>query len=188
MTRTTYSIPVRTTPPFEFSVANDIEVDIESTTERKFYDGVRRKEDGAKKDAEKDSDSLYNMMFYNDDDSDNTKSKKEDQELSDNYYEKKGVHEEALEKDSADAKEMDMEYPDNRNGSLIKELRIYQEQIGSDNITFKMPAKGVIGIPGIEEVTSKGMKDTLRDKRRPICSLLKVRQLNFNSPRTLAEV
>ncbi|KAF9824626.1 hypothetical protein SFRURICE_004083 [Spodoptera frugiperda] len=188
LTRTTYSVPARTAPPFEFSVANDIEVDIESTTERKFYDGVRRKEDGAKKDAEKDSDALYNMMFYNDDDIDNTKSKKEDQELSDNYYEKKGVHEEALEKDSADAKEMDMEYPDNRNGSLIKELRIYQEQIGSDNITFKMPAKGVIGIPGIEEVTSKGMKDTLRDKRRSICSLLKVRQLNFNSPRTLAEI
>ncbi|XP_022831206.1 uncharacterized protein LOC111359789 isoform X2 [Spodoptera litura] len=188
MTRTTYSVPDRTAPPFEFSVANDIEVDIESTTERKIFDGVRRKEDETKRDAEKDSESSYNMMFYNDEDSDNTKSnRKEDQEISDNYYEKKGVHDEALEKDSADAKEMDMEYADNRNASL-KELRILQEQISSDNITLKMPAKGVIGIPGIEEVTSKGFKDSLRDKRRSICSLLKVRKLNFNSPRTLAEI
>ncbi|KAH9633369.1 hypothetical protein HF086_004083 [Spodoptera exigua] len=182
LTRTTYSVPARTQPPFEFSMANDIEVDIESTTLRKFFDGGKRKEDGTRSDAEKDSESSYNMMFYNDDDNDIHSNKKDVQDfINENYYEKKGNEDDSLEKDFNDAKGLDIEYIDNRSFSLTKDLRINKDQIGPDN-------KGIIGIPNIEVVTSTGLKDALRNKRRSVCNLLRLRQLNFNSPRTLAEI
>ncbi|CAH0701205.1 unnamed protein product [Spodoptera exigua] len=182
LTRTTYSVPARTQPPFEFSMANDIEVDIESTTLRKIFDGGKRKEDGTRSDAEKDSESSYNMMFYNDDDNDIHSNKKDVQDfINENYYEKKGNEDDSLEKDFNDAKGLDIEYIDNRSFSLTKDLRINKDQIGPDN-------KGIIGIPNIEVVTSTGLKDALRNKRRSVCNLLRLRQLNFNSPRTLAEI
>lgn len=164
------------------------EPEIESTTEKKMYDDGRRREEEIKKVAEKDSESSYNMMFYNDDDNE-ISSKKDDQEANDVYYDKKGSKEDKDDKDFLDLKENDIEYSDSKNGSIIKDLHIYADYISDNaNATTRTTAKGVIGIPASEIATVKSIKDRMRDKRRPFCSLLKLRQLNFNSPRTLAEV
>ncbi|PZC86413.1 hypothetical protein B5X24_HaOG209132 [Helicoverpa armigera] len=187
LTRTTYAVPDRTTIPFEFTRSNELEVEIESTTERKYFEDGRRREEETKKNAEKDSESSYNMMFYSDDDSDSG-SKKEDPDTSDSYDDKKGNQEEATEKDLPDSKDNDTEDQDTKKSSVIKDLQIEQEEDAADNVTRRMTTKGVIGIPAIEILSTQGFKDTLRDKRRPFCSLLKLRQLNFNSPRTLAEI
>lgn len=163
------------------------EPEIESTTEKKVYDDSRRREEEIKKVAEKDSESSYNMMFYNDDDNE-ISSKKDDQDANDVYYDKKGSKEDKDEKEFPDLKENDIEYSDSKNGSIIKDLHIYPDDYISDNGTTRTTAKGVIGIPASEIATVKSIKDRMRDKRRPFCSLLKLRQLNFNSPRTLPEV
>ncbi|CAH0579268.1 unnamed protein product [Chrysodeixis includens] len=186
-TRSTDQIPERTTIQnmVEYTYSNEPET--EPTTEKKMYDDSRRREEEIKKVAEKDSESSYNMMFYNDDDNE-ISSKKDDQDANDMYYDKKGSIEDANDKEFTEPKENDIEYTDSKNGSVIKDLLIYPDDYILNNSTVKTNAKGIIGIPASELATAKSVKDRSRDKRRPFCSLLKLRQLDFNSPRTLPEI
>lgn len=189
ITRSTYSIPKRTMTPPEINIINEVEEEIETTTKQKKVVDNNRRDDQLEKVAEKDSDSSYNLMFYNDEDGSDVNSKKEDQDISDNYFDKKGNLEDSSEKVSSDRKEVEMEYIDPKKSAFFnKDLHIYSEEYGSDNCTVKISSASIIGIPAVEVVTTKGLKDTLRDKRRPFCNLLKLRPLSFNSPRTLPEV
>lgn len=153
------------------------------TTKRDIQDeDSRRRNEEIKKVAEKDSESSYNMMFYGEDDI--TSNKKEDQDgIDSDYYNKKGSENETPEPDFSDVKQSNEE-----NGTIATELQNYIDQYVLDNITGKALSKGVFGIPEIELASVKSVPDKPRDKRRPFCNLLKLRQLNFNSPRTLPEV
>ncbi|XP_075973574.1 uncharacterized protein LOC142974888 [Anticarsia gemmatalis] len=132
---------------------------------------------------EKDETS-YNMMFYNDEDT--ISGKKEDQESADSEYDKKDLAEDVAEdfSDSRDA----IDDVGNKNISSGKELQHYLDDYVTENTTNKTVTKGIVGIPGIEIATINNAVDKSREKRRPYCNLLKLRQLNFNSPRTLPEI
>lgn len=155
---------------------SDIEADLEAAAreeleQKSFVGDGRRREEVLKKAAEKDSESSYNMMFYNDEDASNSNPKKEDLDISDINIEVSTEHV------SSDNREQE-----------IDDLESKEPEYSSENSTSQLSPVGVIGIPDGEINKLKERKDTYRDKRRPFCSLYKLRPLNFNSPRTLPEV
>ncbi|KAJ8728151.1 hypothetical protein PYW08_016536 [Mythimna loreyi] len=182
VTRSSYVIPERTATPLEM---NEVESEVELTTEPKVLESSRKREEEIKKVVEKDSESSYNQMFYNDEDNSEANAKKDDQDINDTYFDKRGTTEDSKESVISENKEDDMEYIDPKSYTFNKDLPTSPETDDSDNVTNKMPSTD---IPAVEAIKFKGIKDTFRDKRHPFCSLLTLRQLNFNSPRTLPEI
>ncbi|CAB3230052.1 unnamed protein product [Arctia plantaginis] len=165
LTRTTYTTPKRTTK-FEVSSKTDPSPYIIPTTNKLIEEGRRRQEE-LKKISEKEL--SYNMMFYNDDDS--ISGKKEDQEGIDNEYDKKALKEDSVPENSfTDTNEINEE--SETSSESIKDVETDRNDFVIFNITTIKPA----------------LEEKLRDKRRPTCSMIKLRQLNFNSPRTLPEI
>lgn len=115
------------------------------------------------------------MMFYNDDEEGSYK--KTEKDTIENYEDKiKDLDENET---NATSKSINLR----KFISSKVDARDYEEQEESENSTSSTAKAS-----HIEIVTKMTMKERLRDKRRPICSMLKLRQLNFNSPRTLPEV
>ncbi|KAM3964379.1 uncharacterized protein ACR2FA_001354 [Aphomia sociella] len=139
--------------------------------------------------VEKDSDSSYNMMFYNEEDT--SSSKKIEDESGDTYEEK------SREDNSMPNKHFKLTESGASNNNLTDirnnidtDIEMYPDIDQNDeteNYTISND-KGLIGLSNIEPTTTKTLKDKLRDKRRPICNMINLRQLNFNSPRTLHEI
>lgn len=122
----------------------------------------------------RDADETYHMMFYNDDEE--SSSKKAEKESDEIYEDKIHYNETDLNDETTQSI--------NLRRTSAKSTLDYEQQEGSENMTHNSTAKTSI----VEAVTKITLKERLRDKRRPVCSMLKLRQLNFNSPRTLPEV
>lgn len=181
VTRSTYAIPGRTTTPLEI---NEVKGETELTTQKILEDN-KKGDEGIKNVAEKDSEPSYNMMFDNDEDNSEVNSRKDDQDFNDNYFDKKGSHEDSKDTTATVNIEDDMDYIQPKTYTFTKVSPT--EDYYSDNSTNKViPALDVV-IPTKETLPLRA-KENLRDKRRPFCSLLTLRQLNFNAPRTLPEV
>ncbi|KAJ8730100.1 hypothetical protein PYW07_017138 [Mythimna separata] len=178
-TRSSFLIPERTMTPLEI---NEVETETESTTEQKVLEDTRKRQKEIQKVVEKDTESSYNQMFYNDEDNNDAHSKKDDQDISDTYFDKKGYAEDSHQTVASDNTEDEMEYIDPKNYTFASPS---PDDNDSDNITKKTLSTE---IPVLDTITLKSMKESFRDKRRPFCSLLTLRQLNFNSPRTLPEI
>lgn len=186
--QTVYS-PIRTTNTDQFI---DEENGIRGTTQLDYGENKRFEEETMKKvektaeKADKDADALYNLMFYGEDDVESS-SKKKDLDQIENYEDKANLL------DDIDT---------NFRKTVINSTHVIntsESQNTSDldynnqddvNATYKTPLKQIFQtLPLTSEVSTEiSSKDKVRGKRRPICNLLRLRQLNFNSPRTLPEV
>lgn len=193
ITRTTFHSIYSPRRTITTELPDDEESEIRIRTETSYVDNrrldeeTRRNLEKSLEKNDKDSDAVYNMMFYNDEDVEST-SKKDEQDQSDNYDEKNNVQEEI---DAKTEKELEV-----TNTVLTSELEAEivtdteTESVDSDdtNVTLKMQLNSVTEVTTAEITTQIMSKEKVRGKRRPICNLLKLRQLNFNSPRTLPEV
>lgn len=163
LTRTTHTTPKRTTK-LELTSKTESSPDIIPTT-IKLIEENRRRQEELKKISDKES--SYNMMFYNDDDS--MSVKKEEQEVIDSEYDKKGLKEDSVSANSI----TDTNEESETTSESVKDGEIDRNDLAIFNITTTIKS---------------ALEEKLRDKRRPTCSMIKLRQLNFNSPRTLPEV
>ncbi|CAK1596155.1 unnamed protein product [Parnassius mnemosyne] len=179
MSRSTFSPlvgPERTHGENILSVREKIAVDtskfIELTTEvRKMIE----KEKKTKLDNENEFESSYGIVFYNDDDKDNVRSGHP------NYKYKSGesvkqVNEDVISTIVTNKENIDdvpvLEESEINTGS---EADYEQDTLGSNQT--------VVAEANFAKESSK-----LFQEIRHNCSLLRLRQLNFNSPRTLAEI
>ncbi|XP_028171807.1 uncharacterized protein LOC135074552 [Ostrinia nubilalis] len=186
VTRSTFH-PVRTSTTYA-PVDEDNEITIRTETS---YDNnkqtdveSRRKVEKALEKNDKDPDSAYNMMFYNDEDIEST-SKKDEQDQADNYDERNKSQEEP---DSTTEKELTL-----TNTVFTSESEAVtgteNNNFDETNVTYRSSFIPDNTQPAAESSTAQVLsKEKVRGKRRPICNLLKLRQLNFNSPRTLPEI
>lgn len=127
--------------------------------------------------TDKDPDSVYNMMFYNDDDVESTRKKGEQDQAEG----------EADGKTEAEIKVTNTILTSAPEADTAKDTKYIE--FNEATTTFKTPTKSTTRVTRTTSSTTQiTSKEKARGKRRPVCSLLKLRQLNFNSPRTLPEV
>lgn len=143
--------------------------DILPTKKKSFDDHIELHEDN--KIDHSDTDATYHMMFYNDDEDGSSKKTVKEPDSS---YE---------------------DLPQNQTVPSTQNTNLRKSNAKVDGIDYEEPdepenmtSSSTTIVSNIETVTKITMKEKLRDKRRPVCSMLKLRQLNFNSPRTLPEV
>lgn len=152
---------------------------------RKFNDETRITVQKSGEKADKDADALYNMMFYNDEDVESS-SKKIESDQVENYDEKSKLH---YSIDRSEYVKVTHTSEAAENTTVPKSITDLDDGSEDDiNITYKSRLIPVLGAISDETSTSTISQDKVRGKRRPFCNLLKLRQLNFNSPRTLPEV
>lgn len=184
---TIYS-PKRTTDS-AFDEENDNRNNIVQRYEenRKFNDETRITVQKSGEKADKDADALYNMMFYNDEDVESS-SKKIESDQVENYDEKSKLHY-SIDIDRSEYVKVTHTSEAAENTTVSKSITDLDDSSEDDiNITYKSRLIPVLGAISDETSTSTISQDKVRGKRRPFCNLLKLRQLNFNSPRTLPEV
>lgn len=121
-----------------------------------------------------EADAAYRMMFYNDDEE--SSSKKTEKETDESYEDK--IKDQEMYENETDST---TESKNLLSKSSAQSILDYEEEDGIGNETSSSSAN-------IQIEAKKTLKESLRGKRRPPCSMLKLRQLNFNSPRTLPEV
>ncbi|KAL0841254.1 hypothetical protein ABMA28_014980 [Loxostege sticticalis] len=127
--------------------------------------------------TDKDPDSVYNMMFYNDDDVESTRKKGEQDQAEG----------EADGKTEAEIKVTNTILTSAPEADTAKDTKYIE--FNEATTTFKTPTKTTTRVTKTTSSTTQiTSKEKARGKRRPVCSLLKLRQLNFNSPRTLPEI
>ncbi|CAG4956496.1 unnamed protein product [Parnassius apollo] len=165
--------PERTRVENIFSVREKIAVDttkfIELTTElRKMFE----KEKKTKLDDENEFDSSYGIMFYNDDDKENIKS-------AHPHYKDKS--EQSIKQVNEDVISTIVTNKENIDDVPAEESEINPGSESDYEQDTLAPNQTVVA-EAAEESTK------LFHETRHNCSLLRLRQLNFNSPRTLAEI
>ncbi|RVE51259.1 hypothetical protein evm_004063 [Chilo suppressalis] len=125
---------------------------------------------------DKDSDSMYSMMFYGDEE--NYSNKKDD------YEDKLKTSVEFQFTTAKNLEEYDiLAFRQNAPESVTDSE---SEDEFKNNITKKKPSKRVFGADA--ELMTVYPKEKNKNASKPVCSLTKLRHLNFNSPRTLAEI
>lgn len=133
-------------------------------------------------------DSSYNIIFnYDDADKIDKKTTKTDGNVDELYDE---LHRDIDNNDiqpEKEIKEIEVSSPK----AIVKSTEMYDEKDYDDivNATENISTtQNAITLTTTEAVTKEVLKEGLREKHRPMCSMLKLRQLSFNSPRTLPEV
>lgn len=178
--------PSRTTLGGSESTSVDEEIDLVGTTQEGFEEHIRREIEKEIRQSlesqifDKDSDISYNNIF----DADEYKDivKKVDSDLVSSYE--------------------DRTIEDNKDNEPVETLQNFLEKDRENetNVEYRMfpdvdAGNKLSNITGasdkdLAELATENSSDqkTDRSKRRPACNMIKLRQLNFNSPRTLPEV
>lgn len=141
---------------------------------------------------DKEAEDYYNLMSYIVDDDMESGTKKKGDDSTNNYYEKIKTRHSALTRttpyeNSVSEDLLESQSPTQAN--TYSSTGRYDEEEGekliiNDNDTIIMSEKDFEQ----DKAISKIFRDGLKDKGRQICDMIKLRQLNFNSPRTLPEV
>lgn len=128
-------------------------------------------------------DMSFNNPFYADEDNDEKEKKNDETIIGDIYFDKTGIDDNNLPRNDFFKNEPDytnLTYPDiNSNVNQIDEY---------DNISDKRRVKVDHTASSNVNISRHTIKEIQRDKHHPSCSMLILRELNFNSPRTLSEV
>ncbi|XP_059047108.1 uncharacterized protein LOC131842553 isoform X2 [Achroia grisella] len=172
----------------DVAIAEDIETPTKINT---YFEDMKRNEINNNiklQSQEKYYDASYNMMFYNEDDTES--SIKKFYLDSGNNYDEKNLGDSISEKERMSTGLGVIESVLDSKNLTEGETEIYPyiyEEVQMDNSTIINKNMLSVMTP-VESITVKTLKDKLRDKRRPTCNMIKLRPLNFNSPRTLPEI
>ncbi|XP_030022168.2 putative metallocarboxypeptidase ecm14 isoform X1 [Manduca sexta] len=135
---------------------------------------------------EKDIDTAYSMMFYNDEDNESP-SKKDDIDASDNYEDKIKLHNDSTEMES---NELLSETTKFQNITPPENILPNDDQEKEEDDEIKTTESETHFIKATITTlhTTVAVKEKEKAKKSSICSVIKLRQLSFNSPRTLPEI